>query len=568
MIEPGGGRFSYSYDDADRITQLINPQSQRTLWAYDSADRTASKRLANTDRTSYTYDDADEVLRVANVIPGVTTISSFVYKYDPAGNRLRVVEANGDTVTWSYDNVYQLTNEKRSGTNGYNVTHLYDPAGNRLRKNDSGTLTTSTYDAANQLIKQNTASIVTTYSFDANGNQQRTSSGIVTTYTWDFENHLTKIRPSNLLPAINTMTYDGNGKRVRKDDSSGTVKDIWDGANILLETDQNDVTQVIYTLQPISYGNLISQVRGSTSSFYLFDGLGSADRLTDITGQTVTDRYIYKAFGDLQTSSGPTINPFRYVGLQGYYYDSDFIQYLLRKRPFISALGRFVTKDPLGVVGGINVYLYVRNNSINQVDPSGLERVPPKPDRKCCCHKVPAAYIGYGCLNMLTLWYKWECSALLGADRRCQEREGTWQEKCDPKSPDTWRCGVTFAPPLKPPTSPPQQGDACYYPNRLVSLLGGLHWESQCVCQCVGDSPGLNCIRGCIQCSHDSGAPINTDAEQMCQKKCKPTKNELARLSCCLNNDVNRGGCAGTFFLPAPMNPNPDNPECTGMKVP
>jgi RHS repeat-associated protein len=373
MTEPGGGRFSYTYDDADRITKLINTQSQRTSWAYDAANRVTSKRLANTDRASYTYDDADQILRVANVIPGVTTISSFGYKYGSSGNRFRVVEANGDTVTWSYDNAYQLTNEKRSGTNSYNLTYLYDPAGNRLRKNDSGTLTTSTYDAANQLIKQNAAGTMTTYSFDANGNQQRTSSSTVTTYTWDFENRLTKIRPSNLLPAINTMTYDGDGKRVRKDDSGGTVKDIWDAANILLETDQNDVIKVIYTDEPADYGRLISQLRGSTSRFYAYDGLGSTEQLTDSTGQTVTDSYVYRAFGDLQTNSGMTINPFRYVGLQGYYFDPDTGLQYNRARYYDPKTGRWTSQDPVRFTAGdANLYRYVKNVPTLLVDPSGL----------------------------------------------------------------------------------------------------------------------------------------------------------------------------------------------------
>src|SRR5207247_6446298 len=179
----------------------------------------------------------------------------------------------GTAVTWSYDKTYQLTNEKRSGANSYNVTYLYDAAGNRLRKTDSGTITTTTYDAASQLIKQNAAGAITTYLFDANGNQQRTTASVLTTYTWDFENRLTKIRQGNPTPAINTMTYDGDGRRVRKDDTGGSVKHIWDGANLLEDTDQNDITSVVYTARADRVSSLISQIRSSVSSFYLFDGL-------------------------------------------------------------------------------------------------------------------------------------------------------------------------------------------------------------------------------------------------------------------------------------------------------
>jgi RHS repeat-associated protein len=305
------------------------------------------------------------------------TLSSFSYKFDAAGNRLRVIEANGDTVTWAYDKAYQLINEKRSGANSYNVTYLYDPAGNRLRKTDTGAITTSTYDAANQLIKQNTAGAMTTFLFDRNGNQQRTTSSILTTYTWDFENRPTKIRQGNPIPTINTMIYDGDGKRVRKDDSSGSVKHIWDGANILEETDQNDATKVIFTLSPSGYGDLISQIRTLTSSFYIFDALGSTDRLTDTTGQIVTDSYVYKAFGELLTNIGTTVNPFRFIGEKGYYYDADFLEYWLRARVYGPAPGRFLSFDTLPLADSSNLYAYVSNRPTLGTDPSGRLKIIP-----------------------------------------------------------------------------------------------------------------------------------------------------------------------------------------------
>jgi YD repeat-containing protein len=256
-----------------------------------------------------TYDDAGRLLRIANVIPGVATISSFGYGYDPAGNRTRVIEANGDRVTWSYDNLYQLIHERRSGANNYDVTYAYDSSGNRIKKIQNTGTTTVIYDAANQLVKQKLPDgTITTYTFDAAGNQQRATAAVLTTYSWDFENQLTKIRQGNPTPLINTMIYDGLGNKVRKEDSSGVAKLIWDHANILLETDQNDATQAMYTMQPALFGNLISQIRGTITNFYNFDGIGSTDRLTDSTGQNVTDSFIYKAFGELQSRTGSTVN--------------------------------------------------------------------------------------------------------------------------------------------------------------------------------------------------------------------------------------------------------------------
>ena len=51
-----------------------------------------------------------------------TVISSFDYNYDNDGNKERVIDANGDRVTWTYDDTYHLTNERRSSVNAYYFT--------------------------------------------------------------------------------------------------------------------------------------------------------------------------------------------------------------------------------------------------------------------------------------------------------------------------------------------------------------------------------------------------------------------------------------------------------------
>ena len=173
---------------------------------------------------------------------------SYLDTWDPADNRLARVEQDGTLVTWSYDASYQVTRERRNGANSYDTTYAYDPAGNRRFKLDNAIRTTYSYDAANQIQKYVDNTGTTTFSFDASGNQrlqQASSGGGTTTNTWDFENRLAKVAlPSGVL---NTFAYNGDGIRVQRQDSSGTLKELWDGQKIVEETDQSNVAQAVYT---------------------------------------------------------------------------------------------------------------------------------------------------------------------------------------------------------------------------------------------------------------------------------------------------------------------------------
>jgi RHS repeat-associated protein len=381
LVEPGSGRFTYTYDAAGEMTRLLNPDGQPTTWAYDDAGQRASARLANGTRASYTYDAAGQTTRLANLNPSGTTLSSFNYALDAAGNRTRVVEVSGDCVTWIYDNLYRLVSEQRSGTTAYTITYSYDPTANRLTKSDGGVPTTYSYDNAGQLLLARDATGTTTFAYDVSGNQIRqvAPNGGRTTWIWDAENRLTGVTlPSGTR---NTFSYDADGKRVQKQDSSGTVKFLWDWENILLETDATDVTQALYTIKPEYYGSVISQRRAGITRFLQFDGLGSTRQVTDgLAG--VTDTYLYDAFGTIRVGTGSTIQPHRFIGRSGYYYDSDLVQYSVRARHYVPSLGRFLSIDPLAnavatVIPqagfGIDFYVYVADNPVMYIDPSGLQ---------------------------------------------------------------------------------------------------------------------------------------------------------------------------------------------------
>jgi RHS repeat-associated protein len=137
---------------------------------------------------------------------------------------------------------------------------------------------------------------------------------------------------------------------------------------VVMEYDLNGNSIVDYT-----YGiGLISQHRGSATSFYHADGLGSTRLLTDSSG-SVTDTYVYDAYGTLLSSSGTTTNSYLYTGEQ---YDKNLGEYYLRTRYYNPSEGRFTGRDPFdGMLSeplSLNKYAYVHGNPVNATDPTGM----------------------------------------------------------------------------------------------------------------------------------------------------------------------------------------------------
>jgi len=67
--------------------------------------------------------------------------------------------------------------------------------------------------------------------------------------------------------------------------------------------------------------------------------------------------------------SGSVSQPYEFVGREGYYREGEL--YLLGQRWYDSKVGRFISRDPIGEKGGVNLYVYANNSPVILIDPEG-----------------------------------------------------------------------------------------------------------------------------------------------------------------------------------------------------
>jgi RHS repeat-associated protein len=101
--------------------------------------------------------------------------------------------------------------------------------------------------------------------------------------------------------------------------------------------------------------------------FYQLDQLGTPLSLTDSENNIVWQAH-YSVFGKATVTVNKIDNPIRF---QGQYYDSESGLHYNHFRYYDPQTGRFISQDPIGLLGGINHYQYAPNH-VNWIDPLGL----------------------------------------------------------------------------------------------------------------------------------------------------------------------------------------------------
>ncbi|MFM7363599.1 MAG: DUF4114 domain-containing protein, partial [Cuspidothrix sp.] len=115
---------------------------------------------------------------------------------------------------------------------------------------------------------------------------------------------------------------------------------------------------------------LVSRFEGSNATYYDTDAIGSTVGLTGAGGNYL-NRYSYLPFGEDLSKTETVANPFEFVGQWGVMDEGNGLDFM-RARFYAPGDGRFVSADPIGINGGVNLYAYVLNNPVNFVDETGL----------------------------------------------------------------------------------------------------------------------------------------------------------------------------------------------------
>ncbi len=362
----------------DKAIQEITPLGSIS-YTYDALGRRTSMTVAGQPEVNYQYDPAGRLTGISVNHP-LHGLLSFDFTYDALGRRTSLTYPNGVTTTYTYDSASRLLSLEHLGPLNQvleKISYLYDRNGNRVamdRLNVTPKLPTpvvsATYNEANQMLTFQPENDVTwNMTYDENGNLTSvTNSCGTTTYTWDARNRLVGIEGFDdaCQPLSASFKYDALGRRIEKTINGRTIQYLYDGLDIVQEIENGAVT--VNYIRTLNIDEPLARIEADgTIRYYHADALGSVIALTDETGNVRT-QYNYSPFGETEIIGESSDNPFQYTDREN---DNTGLYYY-RARYYSPYLKRFVSEDPIGLMGGdVNYYVYVWNSPLRWLDPWG-----------------------------------------------------------------------------------------------------------------------------------------------------------------------------------------------------
>ncbi|MHA6844620.1 RHS repeat-associated core domain-containing protein [Ralstonia syzygii] len=387
---------TWSYDSLGRKIGHGTPLGQFGYSFLGETGQTSSQRLNGTAiHTDYRYDDNGNDRRlkfIDNDGARSHRASDFLYETDAENRVLAMMEEGREgrkPHQYSYDAADRLLADDGRGKNDWK--YGYDAADNRTSATSHKVKQTIAPNALNQMQTVNGQPT----QYDAAGNLVDDGAR---QYDWDAERRLIRIRYKTQASKETRFTYDGLSRRtaITEVDAIGTTEMhfIWCGQQLCQKRDASG--QLLRAYYPEGeYGAEIgkrvaktgdddddgdedhdkddvktAQVTGPGALVYARNHLGSVTDTIALNGRAVSHAE-YGPYGESLKAKGRTEyrSDFRYAGMQ---YHAASGMYLTLFRAYDPNTGRWVSRDPIGEQGGINLYAYVGGNPISNVDPLGL----------------------------------------------------------------------------------------------------------------------------------------------------------------------------------------------------
>lgn len=365
-LEHAGARFGFERDAGGREVRRSDGRGVYTVeHAFDVMDRIVEQRVQST--TS----GADGVRDV---------LAQRQYRYDRVGRLTDVDDSVWGATSYRYDAVGRLVEEAHADRRR---AFTYDPAGSMVSALErlgapAGATPRWKLSPGNRLVETEAHK----YVFDKRARRiakRNKKTGEITDYVWDARDQLREVK----LPdgARVTMDYDAFGRRVRKDvvpagsQRTKTTEFVWDRDQICADLSPDKGVRV-FVHHPNGGTPLLQTEKGETFQV-ITDHIGVPRELVDSAGRVAWrgsfdawGRRIDEQWDDLgEKNRGYRVrSPFR---LLGQYEDEETGLTVTRYRQFDPEVGRWLSPDPLGVRGGLNLHGFDGTPTVH-VDPLGL----------------------------------------------------------------------------------------------------------------------------------------------------------------------------------------------------
>ena len=356
---PSGNAIQYSYDMDNRLESIIDWEGRKHIFSYNN---TVDKhQFPNGLISAIHFNEIG--------LPGDIVVRSaqhnFLFYFHYEYNKYDQVEIFEDSKFGKRTYIYDEENQLKKVIS--NKQHLvenfeYDRAANRIKCNNL----ISEYNNLNQVTSQGN----TTFHYDKRGNiTEIVSPNEHWQYTFNAQNLLIRAK-NHKDETVVTFGYDPIGRRIWKRCGEYVTKFFWMSKRLISEVSYHNLKQINvleYIYKPNSH-TLIAVSINNVMYFYHTDIIGLPRRISDKNGNIVWESD-YSAFGKTFITINSIQNNIRFPGQ---YFDEETGLYYNVFRYYSANIGRYISRDPIGISQGLNLYAYVRNNPINLYDPLGL----------------------------------------------------------------------------------------------------------------------------------------------------------------------------------------------------